>query len=76
MGPTNSMYITPNVEYQDKLYKIKRLVKFNPDENIEYWKSIVPHDIVLKKDGKLWFLDEITEVFPIDIKDGEKGEIT
>ena len=62
MRPTNSLYITSNVEYQNKLYKIRRLVKDNPDENIEFWKSLIPHDIVLKKDGFLWFLDEIIDV--------------
>ena len=62
MRPTNSLYITSNVEYQNKLYKIRRLVKDNPDENIEFWKSLIPHDIVLKKDGFLWFLDEIIDI--------------
>ena len=46
MRPTTSLYITPNVDYKDKLYKIKRLVKYNPDENINFWKSIIKHDLI------------------------------
>jgi hypothetical protein len=62
MRPTNSLYITPNVDYNDKLYNIIRLVKYIPEENINFWKSLIKHDLVLKKDGFLWFLDEIIDI--------------
>jgi hypothetical protein len=62
MRPTNSLYITPNVDHNDKLYNIIRLVKYIPEENINFWKSIIKHDLVLKKDGFLWFLDEIIDI--------------
>ena len=52
--------------YKDKRYKVKRLVKENPEENIDYWKSLIPHDIVLKKNGKLWFLTEMTDAIIIE----------
>ena len=52
--------------YKDKRYKVKRLVKEDPEENIEYWKSLIPHDIVLKKDGKLWFLTEMIDAIIIE----------
>ena len=52
--------------YKDKRYKVKRLVKEDPEENIDYWKSLIPHDIVLKKDGKLWFLTEMTDAIIIE----------
>ena len=61
MRPTTSLYITPNVDYKDKLYKVKRLVKYNPEENVEFWKSIIYHDLILKKDGFSWFLIEISD---------------
>ena len=61
MRPTNSMYILPTIEFQDRRFIIKRLVRDNPDENIEYWKSLINHDIVLRKDGYLWFLIEISD---------------
>ena len=31
-------------------------------ENIEYWKNIIDHDVVLRKDNYLWFLTEILDV--------------
>ena len=62
MRPANSMYISPTIEYQDKRFNIRRLVRENSEENIEYWKSLINHDLVLKKDGYLWFLIEISEV--------------
>jgi len=61
MRPTNSLYIQPTIEYQDKRFNIQRLVRENPNENIEYWKSIINHDVVLRKDGYLWFLIEISD---------------
>ena len=54
--------------YKDKRYKVKRLVKEDPEEDIDYWKSLIPHDIVLKKDGKLWFLTEMTDAIIIEEK--------
>jgi|TARA_Y100000310_G_scaffold166901_1_gene166588 hypothetical protein len=52
--------------YKDKRYKVKRLVKEDPEEDIDYWKSLIPHDIVLKKNGKLWFLTEMTDAIIIE----------
>ena len=60
------MYISPTVEFQDKRFNIKRLVREDPNENIEYWKNIIEHDVVLRKDGYLWFLIEITEIEILD----------
>jgi len=74
MNPRNIVTRSPTVEYQDKRYTINRLIKVVEEEDPEYWKSIIPHDIVLKKDGMLWFLYEITEVFPIDIKHDKEEE--
>jgi|TARA_R110000751_G_scaffold37524_1_gene90897 hypothetical protein len=74
MNPPNIVTKLQTVEYQDKRYTINRLVRDVEEENPDYWKSIIPHDIVLKKDGMLWFLYEITEVFPIDIIHDKKEE--
>tara|TARA_R110000782_G_scaffold21344_2_gene57455 strand:+ start:2212 stop:2415 length:204 start_codon:yes stop_codon:yes gene_type:complete len=62
MRPTPSMYILPTVEYQNKRFNIKRLVREDPNENIEFWKSIIEHDVVLRKDNYLWFLTEIIDI--------------
>ena len=61
MRPTNSLYIPPTIEYQDRRFNIRRLVRENPEENIEYWKHIIEHDVVLRKDGYLRFLIEISD---------------
>ena len=47
MRPTNSLYIQPTIEYQDKRFNIRRLVREVPDENIEYWKSIIDQLVML-----------------------------
>ena len=62
MRPTNSLYIPTTVDYKSGRYDIKRLVRDNPQENIEYWKQIIDHDIVLRKDGYLWFLVEVIDI--------------
>jgi len=62
MRPTPSMYILPTVEYQNKRFNIKRLVREDPNENIEFWKSVIEHDVVLRKDNYLWFLTEIIDI--------------
>lgn len=61
MRPTNSLCFLPTIEYQNKRFYVRRLVRQDENENIDYWKSIIEHDIVLKKDGYLWFLDEIID---------------
>ena len=62
MRPTNSLYIPTTVNYKNGRYDIKRLVRDDPQENIEYWKQIIDHDIVLRKDGYLWFLVEVIDI--------------
>jgi len=55
------MYILPTIEYQNKRFNIRRLVREDPNENIDFWKDIIAHDVVLRKDGYLWFLIEISD---------------
>lgn len=62
MRPTNSLCFLPTVEFQNKRFNVKRLIKEDPNENIEFWKNLIEHDTVLRKDGYLWFLIEITAV--------------
>ena len=61
MRPTNSLCFLPTIEFQNKRFNVRRLVKEDPDENIEFWKSLIDDDIVLRKDGYLWFLIEISD---------------
>ena len=50
------------INYKDNRYTIQRKIKVEPNENLDFWKSIISHDLVLKQNGIYWFLNEITEV--------------
>lgn len=53
---------TEFIKFQDNLYIVKRLLKeeFNP--NVEVWKEHLGADIVLKKEGVLYFLELVPEL--------------
>jgi|TARA_R100000656_G_scaffold109488_1_gene81515 hypothetical protein len=57
------------ISYKDNRYIVKRVIKNEPEENLDFWKSIIQHDLALKKDSEFWFLNEITEIF--DLNDGK-----
>ena len=38
------------------------MIKIYNEKNVDYFKSKIQHDLVLKRLGKYYFLDEITEV--------------
>jgi len=57
------------ISYKDNRYIVKRVIKYEPEENLDFWKSIIQHDLALKKDSEFWFLNEITEIF--DLNDGK-----
>ena len=57
------------ISYKDNRYIVKRVIKNEPEENLDFWKSIIKHDLALKKDSEFWFLNEITEIF--DLNDGK-----
>jgi len=50
------------ISYKDNRYIVKRIIKNEPEENLDFWKSIIQHDLALKKDNEFWFLNEIIEV--------------
>ena len=57
------------ISYKDNRYIVKRVIKNEPEENLDFWKSKIQHDLALKKDSEFWFLNEITEIF--DLNDGK-----
>jgi len=57
------------ISYKDNRYIVKRVINYEPEENLDFWKSIIQHDLALKKDSEFWFLNEITEIF--DLNDGK-----
>ena len=50
------------INYKDKRYIVKKVIKIYNEKNVDYFKSKIHHDLVLKRLGKYYFLDEITEV--------------
>jgi hypothetical protein len=62
------MFKNEFLNFQGKLYIIKRVLKeeYNPD--VEIWKEHLGADLVLRKDGLLYFVEEIPdlEILPND----------
>ena len=50
------------INYKDKRYIVKKMIKIYNEKNVDYFKFKIHHDLVLKRLGKYYFLDEITEV--------------
>ena len=48
--------------FQDKLFIIKRVLREEPDINIEVWKEHLNADTVLRKEGSLYFLEEVPDL--------------
>jgi hypothetical protein len=57
------MFQIPRIylEYNDKLYIIKRTIKESSKPIVDVWKEHLSADIVLKKDGIFYFLQEVQE---------------
>lgn len=53
---------TEIIEFQDKLYVLKRKIKEKYNPNIEVWKEHLNADIVLRKNEELYFLEQIQDV--------------
>lgn len=50
------------LHFNDKLYLLKKLVREEHDPIIDTWKEHLRADLVLKKDGLLYFLEEVVEL--------------
>jgi len=50
------------INFQDKLYIIKRLLKEEDKPIIDVWKEHLRADIVLRKDGMLYFLELVQDL--------------
>ena len=55
------------LNFEDKLYIVKRTIYESHKPNVSLWKNHLRADKVLRKDGILYFLIEITEVDYEDI---------
>lgn len=58
----NQMLKNELINFQDKLFLLKRILKEDQNPNIDAWKEVLNADTVLKRDGQLYFLEVIEEV--------------
>ena len=56
------MLCYPIIQFQDKLYHVKRKIRESHSPIIAAWKEVTNSDTVLRKDGYFWFVEEIVEV--------------
>ena len=68
------MFKNEFLKFQDKLYIIKRTLKeeFNP--NVEAWRQHLGADLILRKEGILYFLETVPDL-EIIITDSSFSEI-
>lgn len=50
------------LKYQDKLYIIKKRLKEAHNPNVQAWKEWLGADMILRKDGILFFIEEILDL--------------
>lgn len=62
------MFKNQFLNFQDKLYIIKRILKEEYNPNVEVWKEHLGADLVLRKEGLLYFVEEVPdlEILPND----------
>ena len=56
------MFNNKFLNYQDNLYIIKKIIHESLQPNIETWKEHLRADIVLRKDGDLYFLELVPDL--------------
>lgn len=62
------MFKNQFLNFQGKLYIVKRILKEEYGPNVEVWKEHLGADLVLRKDGLLYFVEEVPdlEILPPD----------
>ena len=56
------MFKNQFLNFQDKLYLIKKVLKESTNPVIDVWKEHLKADIVLRKDGQLYFLELVPDL--------------
>jgi hypothetical protein len=51
----------PIIEFQNKLYQVKRKIRESQQPILDSWKEATKSDTVLRKEGYFWFVEEIEE---------------
>lgn len=50
------------LHFQDKLYIIKKIIREELNPVIDVWKEHLMADIVLRRDGRLYFLESVPDL--------------
>tara|TARA_R110000868_G_scaffold192839_5_gene437428 strand:+ start:175 stop:357 length:183 start_codon:yes stop_codon:yes gene_type:complete len=56
------MFKNEFLQFQDKLFVLKRIIKEEDQPVIEVWKDHLSADTVLRKDGNLYFLETVPDL--------------
>jgi hypothetical protein len=56
------MFKNEFINFQDRLFLIKRIIKEEHQPNVEVWKDHLMADTVLKKDGLFYFLETVPDL--------------
>lgn len=56
------MFKNEFLNFQGKLHIIKRVLKEEYNPNVEVWKEHLGANLVLRKDGLLYFVEEIPDL--------------
>lgn len=59
------------INFQGRLFLIKRIIKEELNPNIEVWKEHLRADIVLKKEGLFYFLETVPDLEIIEYIDSK-----
>lgn len=56
------MFTNYYINFQDKLYIVKRIIKEELNPNIDVWKEHLRADLVLKKEGMFYFVESVPDL--------------
>ncbi len=56
------MFKNEFINFQDRLYLLKRIIKEEDRPIIDVWKEHLNADTVLRKDGNLYFLEIVPDL--------------
>jgi hypothetical protein len=56
------MFKNEFLNFQDRLYIIKKIIREDLNPVIDVWKEHLMADVVLRKDGRLYFLELVPDL--------------
>jgi hypothetical protein len=56
------MFKTEFINFQDRLFIVKKIIREEYNPNIEAWKQYLSADTVLRRDGILYFLESVPDL--------------